>query len=164
MGMDLHSAKSFMIAALRSHLKTPEYVYIIPWLAHLHDHYPWEATNIEKSETRVAFDDTIVITAHGYDKKFIEDFELRLNKVTGVISTYYATLSYMSLYDALFLYGLAVRDAYEETKNQSVFLDGLYIWKKMTARQFIGVTGQVLVNNKAIRVPSYATYHTKNGW
>ena len=49
MGMDLHSAKSFMIAALRSHLKTPEYVYIIPWLAHLHDHYPWEATNIEKS-------------------------------------------------------------------------------------------------------------------
>ncbi|CAK5083353.1 unnamed protein product [Meloidogyne enterolobii] len=163
MGMDLHSAKSFMIAALRSHLKTPEYVYIIPWLAHLHDHYPWEATNIEKSETRVAFDDAIVITAHGYDKKFIEDFELRLNKVTGVISTYYATLSYMSLYDALFLYGLAVRDAYEETKNQSVFLDGLYIWKKMTARQFIGVTGQVLINNKAIRVPSYATYHTKNG-
>uniref|UniRef100_A0A915N7U3 Guanylate cyclase n=1 Tax=Meloidogyne javanica TaxID=6303 RepID=A0A915N7U3_MELJA len=163
MGMDLHSAKSFMIAALRSHLKTPEYVYIIPWLAHLHDHYPWEATNIEKSETRVAFDDAIIITAHGYDKKFIEDFELRLNKVTGVISTYYATLSYMSLYDALFLYGLAVRDAYEETKNQSVFLDGLYIWKKMTARQFIGVTGQVLINNKAIRVPSYATYHTKNG-
>lgn len=91
----------------------------------------------------------------------------------------YATLSYMSLYDALFLYGLAVRDAYEETRNQSVFLDGLYIWKKMTARQFIGTvarislgllyflvtgsTGQVLMNNKAIRVPSYATYHTKNG-
>jgi hypothetical protein len=44
----------------------------------------------------------------------------------------------MSLYDALFLYGLAVRDAYEETKNQSIFQDGLYIWKKMTARQFIG--------------------------
>jgi hypothetical protein len=69
----------------------------------------------------------------------------------------------MSLYDALFLYGLAVRDAYEETKNQSVFLDGQLVWKKMTARQFIGVTGQVLINNKAIRVPSYATYHTKNG-
>lgn len=35
MGMDLHSAKSFMIAALRSHMKTSEYVYIIPWLAHV---------------------------------------------------------------------------------------------------------------------------------
>ncbi|CAK5098921.1 unnamed protein product [Meloidogyne enterolobii] len=69
----------------------------------------------------------------------------------------------MSLYDALFLYGLAVRDAYEETKNQSIFMDGSFIWKKMTARQFIGVTGQVLMNNKAIRVPSYATYHVKNG-
>uniref|UniRef100_A0A915M9J1 Guanylate cyclase domain-containing protein n=2 Tax=Meloidogyne TaxID=189290 RepID=A0A915M9J1_MELJA len=129
----------------------------------MHDHYPWEASNVEKQETKTAFDDAVVITAHGYDKKFIEDFEQRFNKMTGIISSYYATLSYMSLYDALFLYGLAVRDAYEETKNQ--FMDGSFIWKKveMTARQFIGVTGQVLMNNKAIRVPSYATYHVKNG-
>lgn len=27
----------------------------------------------------------------------------------------------------------------------------------------LGVTGQVLMNNKAIRVPSYATYYVKNG-
>ncbi|KAL3097057.1 hypothetical protein niasHS_002773 [Heterodera schachtii] len=163
MGMDLHSSRNFMIAAHRSHMKTNDYVYLIPWLAHMHDHYPWEATNIEKQETKAAFDDTIVITAHGYDKKFIEEFEHRFNKVTGIISSYYATLSYMSLYDALFLYGLAVRDAVEESRNQNIFLDGRYIWKKMTARQFIGVTGQVLMNNKAIRVPSYATYHVKNG-
>lgn len=44
----------------------------------------------------------------------------------------------MSLYDALFLYGLAVRDAFEETKNKSIFLDGSFVWKKMTGRQFIG--------------------------
>jgi hypothetical protein len=44
----------------------------------------------------------------------------------------------MSLYDALFLYGLAIRDAYDETRNRSVFLDGGLVWKKMTARQFIG--------------------------
>ncbi|KAL3073194.1 hypothetical protein niasHT_035470 [Heterodera trifolii] len=162
MGMDLHSSRNFMIAAHRSHMKTNDYVYLIPWLAHMHDHYPWEATNIEKQETKAAFDDTIVITAHGYDKKFIEEFEHRFNKVTGIISSYYATLSYMSLYDALFLYGLAVRDSVEESRNQNIFLDGRYIWKKMTARQFIGVTGQVLMNNKAIRVPSYATYHVKN--
>ncbi|KAF7636579.1 Guanylate cyclase [Meloidogyne graminicola] len=163
MGMDLHSSKNMMIALQRSHMKTPEYVYIIPWLAHMHDHYPWEASNVEKQETKNAYDDAVIITAHGYDKKFIEDFEQRFNKMTGIISSYYATLSYMSLYDALFLYGLAVRDAYEETKNQSIFMDGSFIWKKMTARQFIGVTGQVLMNNKAIRVPSYATYHVKNG-
>lgn len=35
MGMDLHSSKAFMIAALRSHMKTSEYVFIIPWLAHV---------------------------------------------------------------------------------------------------------------------------------
>uniref|UniRef100_A0A1I8BXU3 ANF_receptor domain-containing protein n=1 Tax=Meloidogyne hapla TaxID=6305 RepID=A0A1I8BXU3_MELHA len=87
----------------------------------MHDHYPWEASNVEKQETKTAFDDAVVITAHGYDKKFIEDFEQRFNKMTGIISSYYATLSYMSLYDALFLYGLAVRDAYEETKNHSMY-------------------------------------------
>ena len=44
----------------------------------------------------------------------------------------------MSLYDALFLYGLAIRDAFDETKNQSVYTNGALVWKKMTARQFIG--------------------------
>jgi len=28
----------------------------------MHDHYPWEASNIDKLETKMAFDDTIVIT------------------------------------------------------------------------------------------------------
>lgn len=132
MGMDLHSARNFMIAALRSHMKTIDYVYLIPWLAHvsfrhnfrfsllssfsypwlfssispiiplsfsfflrlrfhvfqIHDHYPWEASNIEKLETKSAFDDAVVITAHGYDKKFIEEFEQRFSKVTGIISSY----------------------------------------------------------------------------
>ncbi|KAL3101133.1 hypothetical protein niasHS_001593 [Heterodera schachtii] len=163
MGMDLHSVTAFMIAAYRSGMKTSDYVYIIPWLAHMNDHYPWESTNVEKQEVKAAFDDAIVITAHGYDKKFIEDFERRFNMVTGVVSNHYATLSYMSLYDALFLYGLAIRDAFEETKNKTIYLDGKTVWRKMTGRQFIGATGQVLMNNKAIRVPSYATYHTKNG-
>uniref|UniRef100_A0A915M913 Guanylate cyclase domain-containing protein n=1 Tax=Meloidogyne javanica TaxID=6303 RepID=A0A915M913_MELJA len=163
MGLDLHTNRAFMVAIHRTQLKTNEFVYIIPWLAHMHDHYPWEASNIDKLETKMAFDDTIVITAHGYDKKFIEDFELKFSKVTGVISSHYATLSYMSLYDALYLYGLALRDAYDETKNDSIYVDGSFIWKKMTARQFLGSTGQVLMNNKAVRVPSYATYLTKNG-
>lgn len=69
----------------------------------------------------------------------------------------------MTLYDSLFLYGLALRDAYDETKNPQVYMDGSLIWKKMTARQFIGTTGQVLMNKKAVRVPSYATYLVENG-
>lgn len=75
----------------------------------------------------------------------------------------YATLSYMSLYDALFLYGLAIRDAFEETRNHSVYMNGKLVWSKMGSRQFIGSTGQVLMNNKAVRVPSYATYYVRNG-
>ncbi|KAH7726719.1 GCY-9 protein [Aphelenchoides avenae] len=163
MGMDLHSSRSFMVAATRSDMKASEYVYIVPWLAHMHDHYPWEATNVDKTEVKIAYDGCIVITAHGYDAKFIEEFEARFSKITGVVTNHYATLSFMSLYDALFLYGLAVRDAYDETRNQSVFLDGSLIWQKMTGRQFIGATGQVLINNRAVRVPSYATYYVHNG-
>ncbi|CAD5234238.1 unnamed protein product [Bursaphelenchus xylophilus] len=163
MGMDLHTSRSFMVAAHRSGMKSPEYVYVIPWLAHLHDHYPWEASNVDKNEVRTAFEDAIVITAHGYDKKFVEEFEVRFSKVTGIISSYYATLSYAALYDALFLYGLAIRDAYDETQNASIYMNGAYVWRKMCGRQFIGSTGQVLMNNKAVRVPSYATYFVKNG-
>ena len=69
----------------------------------------------------------------------------------------------MSLYDALFLYGLAIRDAYEETRDPSVYTNGKLVRSKMSSRQFIGATGQVLMNTKAVRVPSYATYHVQNG-
>lgn len=44
----------------------------------------------------------------------------------------------MSLYDALFLYGLAIRDAYDETRNQSIHLNGGLVWRKMASRQFMG--------------------------
>jgi hypothetical protein len=40
MGMDLHASRNFMIAVHRAEMKSSEFVYIIPWLAHIHDHYP----------------------------------------------------------------------------------------------------------------------------
>ncbi|KAK6766572.1 hypothetical protein RB195_026075 [Necator americanus] len=163
LGMDIHSATNFMLAVHRTGMKNEEYVYIIPWLAHLNDHYPWEATNADKQEVKAAFENAIIITAHGYDKKFFDEFQLKFSQATGMLSSYYATIAYMSLYDALFLYGLALRDAYEDIGGYDVHQNGSFIWTKMTNRQFIGATGQVLMNNKAIRVPSYATYHTTNG-
>jgi hypothetical protein len=33
----------------------------------MHDHYPWEANNIDKLETKMAFDDTITITVINYN-------------------------------------------------------------------------------------------------
>lgn len=141
------------------------------------DHYPWEAANVDKQEVKMAFESTIIITAHGYDKKFFDEFQQKFSSVTGVLANHvgrfcvnvtnfvlqYATLSYMSLYDALFLYGLALRDAFEDGGGYNVHMNGSLIWSRMTNRQFIGATGQVLMNNKAIRVPSYATYHATNG-
>lgn len=35
LGLDLHMARSFMVACHRSDMKTNEYVYILPWLAHV---------------------------------------------------------------------------------------------------------------------------------
>ncbi|KAI6244143.1 Protein kinase domain-containing protein [Aphelenchoides fujianensis] len=168
LGMDLHTARAFMVAVHRVGMKTNDFVYVIPWLAHLHDHYPWEASNVDKLEVRAAFEDAIVITAHGYDKKFVEEFEARFSKVTGVISSYVSSfLRYLVLRGLstmpCFSTGLALRDAYDEARNQSVYLNGSLVWRKMTGKQFIGSTGQVLMNNKAVRVPSYATYHVVNG-
>ncbi|GMR47297.1 hypothetical protein PMAYCL1PPCAC_17492, partial [Pristionchus mayeri] len=163
MGMDLHAATQFMLAVKRQTMKTADYVYIIPWLAHIADHYPWEASNVDKQEVKQAFESTIIITAHGYDRKFFDEFQDRFSKKTGIISTHFATVNYMSLYDALFLYGLALRDAFEETRDYNVHKNGSLLWSRMTNRQFIGTTGQVLMNNKAIRVPSYAVYFASNG-
>ncbi|KAF1747315.1 hypothetical protein GCK72_023777 [Caenorhabditis remanei] len=163
LGMDIHSVTNFMLAVHRSELKTEEFVFVIPWLAHQNDHYPWEAANVDKQEVKSAFENTIIITAHGYDKKFFDEFQLKFSTATGVLANHYATLSYMSLYDALFLYGLALRDAFEDGGGYNVHMNGSLIWSRMTNRQFIGMTGQVLMNNKAIRVPSYATYHAING-
>ncbi|GMT06605.1 hypothetical protein PENTCL1PPCAC_28779, partial [Pristionchus entomophagus] len=163
MGMDLHAATQFMLAVKKQEMKGAEYVYILPWLAHIADHYPWEASNLDKQEVKHAFESTIIITAHGYDRKFFDEFQDRFSKKTGIISTHFATINYMSLYDALFLYGLALRDAFEESQDYNVHKNGSLIWNKMTNRQFIGTTGQVLINNKAIRVPSYAVYYASNG-
>lgn len=35
LGMDLHSVRNFMVAALRYGMKSNDYVYIMPWLAHV---------------------------------------------------------------------------------------------------------------------------------
>ncbi|CAJ0570905.1 unnamed protein product, partial [Mesorhabditis spiculigera] len=161
--MDLHANTNFMQAVYRAEMKTEEYVYILPWLSHINDHHPWEATTVDKQEVKAAYENTMIITAHGYDAKFFDDFQEKFIKTTGMLATHYATLAYMTLYDALFLYGLALRDAFEDTGDYDVHFNGSYIWEKMTNRQFMGVTGLVLMNNKAIRVPSYATYHTSNG-
>lgn len=36
MGMDLHASRNFMLAVLKQKMKTSEYVYINPWLAHVY--------------------------------------------------------------------------------------------------------------------------------
>lgn len=60
-------------------------------------------------------------------------------KVFKVCSLQYSAIVYMSLYDALYLYGLALRDVYEETKSEEIYKDGERIWKKMADRQFEGI-------------------------
>jgi hypothetical protein len=47
---------------------------------------------VDKHETKMAFDDTVVITAHGYDRKFVEEFEMRFSKLTGIISNHVRSL------------------------------------------------------------------------
>uniref|UniRef100_A0A0N5AS83 Guanylate cyclase n=1 Tax=Syphacia muris TaxID=451379 RepID=A0A0N5AS83_9BILA len=163
MGMDVHAATNFMIATQRAKMKGEEYVYILPWLSHENDYFPWEANNVDKAETKSAFSGIILITAHGYDKRFVAEFQKRFTKETGYSTSHYSAIVYMSLYDALYLYGLALRDVYEETKSEEIYKDGERIWKKMADRQFEGMTGQVVINNKAFRVPSYATYYAANG-
>ena len=54
----------------------------------MNDHYPWDSSDFDKMEVRSAYDEAIVITAHGYDKKFIDEFEVRFSQATGIISSH----------------------------------------------------------------------------
>lgn len=87
-GMDLHTATSLMIAIHRYNMKSNDFVFILPWLAHINDFYPWESPQVDRNEVRLAFEESIVITAHGYDKMFIEEFESKFTKITGIITRY----------------------------------------------------------------------------
>ncbi|VDK74338.1 unnamed protein product [Onchocerca ochengi] len=165
LGMDLSDCTNFMLAILKANMKNSEYVYILPWLSHIVDYYPWEVINAkDKHLLKNAYENAIIITAQGYDRTLIQHFADKFSKETGhLASSHYATLVYMSLYDALFLYGLALRDAYDVTGDERIFRNGSLIWKKMTNRQFLGMTGQILINNEAFRIPSYTTYQMQNG-
>ncbi|CAP35040.2 Protein CBR-GCY-9 [Caenorhabditis briggsae] len=170
LGMDIHTVTNFMLAVHRAEIKSEEFVFVIPWLIsstvihpeffQQNDHYPWEATNVDKQEVKSAFENTIIITAHGYDKKFFDEFQLKFSTATGVLANHiqpnnmphYPICHYMML-----CFFMADGGGY------NVHMNGSLLWSRMTNRQFIGMTGQVLMNNKAIRVPSYATYHAING-
>lgn len=54
----------------------------------INDHYPWEATTVDKQEVKAAYENAIVITAHGYDKKFFDEFQLKFSQETGMLSTH----------------------------------------------------------------------------
>lgn len=38
MGMDLHAATQFMLAVKKQMMKNADYVYVLPWLAHVRQH------------------------------------------------------------------------------------------------------------------------------
>ncbi|VDN82618.1 unnamed protein product [Brugia pahangi] len=165
LGLDLSACTNFMLAVLKANMKNAEYVYILPWLSHIVDYFPWEVIKITDNHLiKQAYENAIVITAQGYDHKLVQHFAHKFSKETGhMASSHYAILVYMSLYDALFLYGLALRDAYDITGDDHINNNGSLIWKKMTNRQFLGMTGQVLIDNEAVRIPSYITYQLYNG-
>lgn len=51
------------------------------------DYYPWEAANVDKELVKEAFDNVIVITAHGYDRKYINHFQKRFADFSGLLTS-----------------------------------------------------------------------------
>ncbi|VDN34436.1 unnamed protein product, partial [Gongylonema pulchrum] len=51
------------------------------------DYYPWEDVSVDKQLVKRAYENTIVITAHGYDHKFIQEFQQKFAKETGHLAS-----------------------------------------------------------------------------
>lgn len=43
---------------------------------------------MDKQEVKAAYEHSIIITAHGYDKKFFDEFQHKFSQTTGMLSSH----------------------------------------------------------------------------
>lgn len=139
-------------------MNTAEYAYIIPWLqSGQKATIPWigvDGETMQRVKDHYAnaiivddvngFDDTIVssfvekIQKHGMQKSDIDT----VGSIIGfrVFCFFQANVnSYLSLFDSLKLYALAIRKVLNETQNEAFVTNGEYIWNRMRRMSFEGI-------------------------
>lgn len=59
------------------------------------DYFPWEVINIKDNHlVKQAYENTIIITAQGYDHKLVQHFTQKFSKETGHMASSHVRLSY----------------------------------------------------------------------
>ncbi|TMS37583.1 hypothetical protein L596_004484 [Steinernema carpocapsae] len=164
-------SKEFMQAAYTYGLNTHDFVYILPWLqAEAKDTSPWVGADgemIQKIKDHYA-NAIIIDDVNGFDNTLVTPFKERVE--ANGMSTDELDMSnlygYIHLYDALKLYAIAARTAFNETLNPEVVTDGRFVWNEMRRMQFAGLvsaegvsSGLVMMDDMAERAAVYAAFY-----
>uniref|UniRef100_A0A914VK51 Receptor ligand binding region domain-containing protein n=1 Tax=Plectus sambesii TaxID=2011161 RepID=A0A914VK51_9BILA len=162
-GSSLSDCVDFMRAIHLEGMDNDEYMYLLPWLYHdVTSRAPWWTPNgTIIPSIKSDFNRAIVIDNEGILDIANNNFMARvLNETTLNTSNLTQTSihSYLEMFDALKLYVIAVRKAINESGQQDIYLDGRYIWNKMRSVRFDGVSGPVIMDDQAERVPLYAVF------
>uniref|UniRef100_A0A914EN51 Guanylate cyclase n=1 Tax=Acrobeloides nanus TaxID=290746 RepID=A0A914EN51_9BILA len=163
-------SKEFMQAAYTHGLNTHDYVYILPWLqAEAKDASPWigeDGQTLQNIKDHFA-NSIIVDDINGFDSTLVTPFKERIeaNGISVGELNLQNIYGYIHLYDALKLYALAARTAFNETQNPNITTDGRYVWNKMRRIQFSGLisavgvsSGMVMMDDLAERAGVYGAF------
>ncbi|KAH7718579.1 RGC/RGC protein kinase [Aphelenchoides avenae] len=156
--------KEFMNAVALAGMKTPDFLYVLPWLqAEAKEASPWIGGDVKEM-----FGNAVIIDdVNGFDNTLITPFKERIesNGLTVEDLNMQNIYGYIHLYDSLKLYSLAARAALNETGNPNVTTDGRFVWNKMRRLQFSGLvsaegvsSGQVVMDDMAERAAVYAAF------
>uniref|UniRef100_A0A914D2S4 Receptor ligand binding region domain-containing protein n=1 Tax=Acrobeloides nanus TaxID=290746 RepID=A0A914D2S4_9BILA len=163
--------REFMQATFKVNMNNAEYVYILPWLqSGTKDSSPWVGASGEMlQQVKDHYANAIIIDdVNGFDDTIVENFMKRVEKYgmsradIDVTNIY----GYINLFDALKLYAVAARKAYETSKHNITYIkNGNIIWNNMRRTSFEGVgttggsLGTVIMDDLADRVPLFAAFY-----
>uniref|UniRef100_A0A914WXV1 Receptor ligand binding region domain-containing protein n=1 Tax=Plectus sambesii TaxID=2011161 RepID=A0A914WXV1_9BILA len=157
-GSEMNTSVPFMAAAHSLGYTTdPDFVFIIFSLANNYQSRPWDAdyNGMSYPYLRAAYEGAYIIRIAGLDFASVNTFRQKLFAAENYTNPVGNDASIMPMYDAVFLYGMALNKSLADTGNKSVFTNGARLFQYMKNIEFTGVTSQVLINNDGERIPSY---------
>uniref|UniRef100_A0A914XIN3 guanylate cyclase n=1 Tax=Plectus sambesii TaxID=2011161 RepID=A0A914XIN3_9BILA len=154
----MNESAPFMAAAhYLGYSADPSFVFILFSVGNTRESRPWDANYDGTSYPylRAAYEGAFILRVAGLDYGSINTFRRKLFASQNLTNPSSIDSTVMPMYDAVFLYGVALNKSLTATKDENVYMNGSLVFQYMKNIEFAGITSQVLINNDGERIPSY---------
>ncbi|XP_014203598.1 atrial natriuretic peptide receptor 1-like [Copidosoma floridanum] len=125
---------------------------------------PWrvEGDSAERNEeARKAYEALLTVTTRTPDNPEYHEFSLKVKELaTSKYNFHFGNTSVSTFvtafYDAVLLYALALRESLPDRPGGNLSLDGANLTRRMWARSFKGITGDVNIDENGDRIADYS--------